>query len=310
MEIVMDIAHAKAINIADILSRLHVEPAKTNGHKLLYLSPVRNEKTPSFWVDTQTNRWKDFGTGEGGDSIDLVCAYLKSTREDCTTADALRWLSNMEGGFHPAPILRQHTNWRDVEKPDPSLTIKTVKPVQHLALTHYLNKRGIPLTVARTHLKEIHLRNRHTGKGFFALGFANEEGGYELRNPFFKGCIGSKAISFIRGSQSNPDTIHLFEGGMDYLSAIAQHHNKPLTGDAIILNSLAILNSAFPYIHNYGYRMLYSWLDNDATGEKAGPVLAEFCKTQADLSLTTMNKVYAPHKDVNAWHMHTRNLTL
>lgn len=302
----MDIAHAKAIPLAEILSLLHSEPHKTNSHKLLYLSPVRNEKTPSFWVDTHANRWHDYGTGEGGDAVDLICAYLKFTREDHTPSDALRWLGNMNVGsvYSPPSFTKQ------IDTPNPSLNLQTVKPVEHVALIHYLQKRGIPLTVARLHLKQIHLRNRHTQKGFFALGFPSEEGGYELRNPFFKGCIGAKAISFVRGSELKPESIHLFEGCMDYLSAITQLNGKGLTGDAIILNSLSILRTAFPYIHNYGYRTVYSWLDNDAAGDKATLAVDQFVQTQTELVHTRMNKVYAPHKDVNAWHMHTLNLTL
>ena len=59
----MDIDHAKAIPIAEILSKLNIKPRKTSSGKLLYLSPIRQEKTPSFWVYTKTNRWHDFGDG-------------------------------------------------------------------------------------------------------------------------------------------------------------------------------------------------------------------------------------------------------
>ena len=36
-------------------------------------------------------------------------------------------------------------------------------------------------------------------KTFFALGFANDAGGWELRNPYFKGCMAPKPISTIKG---------------------------------------------------------------------------------------------------------------
>lgn len=303
----MNIHDAKAIPIAQILGMLDIHPKQTTPHRLLYLSPVRLEKTPSFWVYLKTNRWHDYGDGRGGDPVDLVCAYLKFTREAHTVPDALRWINNM--GVAPyqfKPIEPDHLHAPD----EPSLILKTRKPIAHLGLIHYLEKRGIPLAIAHRHLKEIHVSNQNTQNSFFALGFANEEGGYELCNPFFKGSLGAKVISFIRGTEPKPDSIHLFEGFMDYLSAVAQLNGQGFKADTIVTNSLSCLKQAIPYIQNYGYHTAYTWFDNDPAGEKATAALDEFFKTQGDISHTPMNKVYAPHKDVNAWHMHQRNLTL
>lgn len=302
----MNIDQAKAIPIAQILHNLAIHPRRTSPEKSLYLSPIRKENTPSFWVYTKPNRWHDYGIGQGGDAIDLAQAYLKFTREDHTVSDALRWLSNIGlapielPSFYPDPL----------PKSDPELLLKDKKPIQHLGLVQYLHKRGIDPELARLYLKEIHVRNRQTRKSFFALGLANVEGGYELRNPFFKGSLGPKAISFIRGSRPKPDSIHLFEGSMDYLSALMQANVRHFNGDTIVLNSVTGLPEAIAYIRNYGYRRAYSWLDNDKAGQTATDTFAAFVRTQADLTHKAMNRLYAPHKDVNAWHMHQRHLTL
>ena len=302
----MNIDQAKTIPIAEILACLGLQPVKSSGRKLLYSAPTRKERTPSFWVYLDTNSWFDYGEGIGGDPISFARTWLKSTREADTVSDALRWLKNIGlGPYEFKPI--------DRDPPEPeeaSLILKQAKPLQHLGLIHYLEKRGIPLDLARQHLKEIHVRNQRTGKSFFALGFDNEEGGYELRNPFFKGSLGPKAISFIRGREPKPDSINLFEGFMDYLSALSQFHGKGFKGDVIVLNSLSCLKQIAPYIQDYGYRVAYTWLDNDNAGEAATASLAEFFKTQNDLVHKRMNRIYAPHKDVNAWHMHTLGLTL
>ena len=300
----MNIHDAKEIPIAEILSRLGITPRKTTPGKQLYLSPVRNEKNPSFYVYLKDNRWHDYGDGRGGDPIDFARAFLKFTREADTTADALRWIKNI--GLGPYEFTPVHHEPPAPE--EPSLILKKSTPLQHVGLRRYLEQRGIPLDIAHRHLKEIRVHNQNTGRSFSALGFANEEGGYELRNPFFQGSLGAKAISFIRGNDPKPDSIHLFEGVMDYLSVITQLHGKSLTGDAIITNSVSMLKQAIPYIQNYGYRQAHTWFDNDLAGEKATVAMVEYFKTQADLTHTPMNKVYAPHKDVNAWHMHTLNL--
>ena len=304
----MDIDHAKAIPIAEILNRLNIHPKRTSGSNHLYLSPRRKEKTPSFWVYTKTNRWHDYGDGQGGDLVDLVCDYLKYTREEHTVSDALRWIKNMGATPYVFPAVQ-----RDIEmdqEDDVSLILKSKKPIQHLGLVQYLNKRGIPVELAHRHLKEIHIRNKRTNKSFIALGLGNEEGGQELRNPFFKGCLGKKAISFIRGSDSKPEDLHLFEGVMDYLSAASQLKNHRFKGDAIILNSLVCLPQITPYIQNYGYRTAYTWLDNDKAGRAATCAFTDFVKTQHELVHRPMNSIFRPHKDVNAWHMHRLGLVL
>ncbi|AUD02155.1 toprim domain-containing protein [Spirosoma pollinicola] len=302
----MNIHDAKEIPIVEILSRLDIHPKKTSPGKHLYLSPVREEKTPSFYVYLKTNRWHDFGDGRGGDPVDLARAFLKFTREADTTADALRWIKNIGlGPYKFTPVHREPT-----EPEEPGLILKKAKPLQHLGLIHYLEKRGIPLELARQHSKEVHVKNQRSGKSFFALGFDNEEGGYELRNPFFKGSLGPKTISFIRGKEPKPDSIHLFEGYFDYLSAIARLQGEGFKGDTIVLNSVSNLKQIAPYIQGYGYRIAYSWFDNDKAGDTATASLADFLTTQNDLTHQRMNRLYAPHKDVNAWHMHTLDLTL
>jgi len=302
----MNIDQAKEIPIAEILSRLGIEPHKTSNGKLLYLSPVRHEKTPSFYVYLKENRWHDFGDGRGGDPVDFAQAYLKFTREADTVSDALRWIKNMGmGPYEFAPVYEE-----PVVEDEPSLVLKKAGLIQHIGLIHYLEKRGIPLKLAHQHLKQIHVRNKRTGKSFFALGIDNEEGGYELRNPFFKGSLGPKAITFIRGQQPKPEGLHLFEGVFDYLSAVAQTKGSGFKGDTIILNSLSCLKQIVPYVQDYGYRIAYSWMDNDPAGKQATASLGEFFKTQADLTHKRMNRIYAPHKDVSAWHMHNLGLTL
>lgn len=302
----MNIDQAKSIPIAEILGQLNIQPRKTSPSKVLYLSPIRKEKTPSFWVYLKPNRWHDYGIRQGGDPIDLICAYLKFNKEDHTVSDALRWLSNMGVGLYQFSSIDDEP----IAEEAPSLVLKKTGLIQHIGLVHYLEKRGIPLPLAHKHLKQVHVRNKRTGKSFYALGFENEEGGFELRNPFFKGSLGAKSISFVRGIKPKPQGIHLFEGFIDYLSAIAQLNGHGFKEDVIILNSITCLKQAFSYMHNYGYRIAYTWMDNDLAGEKATALLSEFIKTQDNMVHTTMNRVYELHKDVNAWHMHKHNLTL
>jgi len=301
----MNIEHAKSIALSAILEKLGSKSEKQSGKDLWYFSPLRDEKTPSFHVDRKKNLWFDFGSDRGGDGIALVCAYLEASNEDHTVQDALRWLKNM---MNNAPIIQEVHDPHEVNSPE-KMVLKKTKPLKHRALIHYLTARGIPFAVAKDYLKEVHVYNSESKKSYFALGIKNEGGGYELRNPYFKGCIRPKHITFVRGTIPKPDGIHIFEGFMDYLSIIAQQ-GKPMENDAIILNSLSCMRKATAYIKNYGYRIAYTWLDNDPSGMKATEAFAAFFKTEENLQHRLMNHLYKDNKDVNEWQMSRLNLSL
>ena len=95
---------------------------------------------------------------------------------------------------------------------------------------------------------------------------------------------------------------------MDYLSLLKQNNQDKMTGDCIVLNSISCVQKALPFLKGYGYKKLYTWLDNDEAGKKATDAFSEFATTQEGLLHRPMNKQYAAHKDVNAWHMHTLHL--
>ncbi|MGJ1348243.1 CHC2 zinc finger domain-containing protein [Sphingobacterium siyangense] len=302
----MNIEHAKSIHLSEILEKIGFSVQKVTERDFWYLSPFRKENTPSLHVQRHKNVWYDFGEGRGGDNIAFVQAYLAFTNENSTVSDALRWLKNM----FDEPGIIQKIYVPDHEQEDSKLTLKDIKPIKHTALIQYLKSRGIPLEVARRYLHEVIVYHHGNKKTYFSLGFKNEDAGYELRNPYFKGCIRPKEITFIRGTIPKPDGIHIFEGFMDYLSIITQREGKPLYDDSIVLNSLSCMKNASAYIKGYGYTDAYTWLDNDPAGMKATEAFKEFFKIEKNLTHHPMNGRYAPHKDLNAWHMHTLGLKL
>ncbi|MEJ7659598.1 MAG: toprim domain-containing protein [Hymenobacter sp.] len=270
----------------------------------MVLLSFRQERTASLNVHIGNNVWYDFGEGKGGDSLTLVCRYLETSGEASTIVGALRWLGNMTGSRAPINV-KSVAKHIETEK---GWQIKSVKPIAHLALTRYLEQRGIPLSLAQQHLKQVYAKNLQTGRSILALGLRNEEGGYELRNPFLKSSISPKTITFIRGPVPKPDSIHVFEGMMDFLSAAADCPSQQLDGGAIVLNSVSNLQDTVPYIKGYGYQNLHSWMDNDPAGEKARQALYKLARNEPDLLHQPKNVLYAPHGDVNAWRMHRLGL--
>lgn len=302
----MNIEQANAIPIAKILETMGIQPTRQANHDVWYLSPLRNEKTASFKIHTKRNVWYDFGEGIGGDVVSLVCNYLGSQKLNHNVSDALKWIESKVG--RPPELGRREADESIEINRSSKLSVTSVRSIKNRALVDYLNSRGIPITVADRILKEVRVHNTETAKNFYALGLVNEDSGYEIRNLFFKGCIGAKNISFLRGSQPKPDAINLFEGFMDYLSILTQNEGRPFKDDTIILNSLSCLRHAISYIKGYGYKVAFTWMDNDQPGKKATQLLDEFFKTEEGLKHKPMNHLYRPCKDVNAWHMQTLGL--
>jgi DNA primase len=303
----MNISQALQVPLPHVLQKLGHLPVKEKHNQLWYRSPFREEKTPSFHVHSVKNIWYDFGEEIGGNVIAFAITHLKKSGNDHSAADALRWIKNITGIYDPIQVNYQR---HEPQKIEPKLVLRQQTKLAHLALIRYLESRGIPVILANKHVREVLVKNVETNSSFFAIGFKNEDDGWELRNPLFKGCIAPKTISFVRGSKINSEQIHIFEGFMDFLSVAAQTQLGLLEGDAIILNSLSCLTQSFPYIKDYGYKTLYSWLDNDIAGSKATEKLKEFIATEQGLMHRPMNEKYAPHKDVNAWHMHELGLVL
>ena len=143
-----------------------------------------------------------------------------------------------------------------------------VLPLQNRALLHYLQERGIPSAVAIANCKEM--RYTTHGKRYFAVAFGNERGGYEIRNPFFKGCVPPKDVTLLSvGSAS----CNVYEGFMDYLSARALGIGGK--EDHLVLNSVS--NVARAYRHLDGYGRIKCYLDNDEAGRRTlGALLARY----------------------------------
>ncbi|MFM7859214.1 MAG: toprim domain-containing protein, partial [Flammeovirgaceae bacterium] len=198
------------------------------------------------------------------------------------------------------------------ENVQPGQKLKLIKsqPIQHPALERYLQDRGINVAIAKQYLQEVRVKNKETGSSLFALGLLNEENGYEVRNSFFKGCVGKKAISVIRGKHPGSQGLHMFEGIRDFLSIVTDLPDGKLDHDAIVLNSLSNLGQVSAYIHRFGFTSLWTWMDNDKAGQKAKSNIDAFVENEAGLAHYPMNKTYHGFKDVNEWHVHNLKLRM
>lgn len=271
------------IPLAAFLSHLGYEPARRCGDKLWYRSPLRQEQTPSFKVETTLNCWYDFGLGRGGNIIDLASEMYKSTN--------LCHLMSCIANNYPVSSTLTVSTTIVPRQSAPSIENIRVVPLESHALVAYLQERGIPPEISKAHCRQIHYCCRD--KRYYAVAFANESGGYEIRNRYFKGCIAPKDIS-IRRIRDDPSTAcAVYEGFIDYLSALIL---GLINGaDAIVLNSVSNVNKAIPHLRDY--TAIHCFLDNDDAGKSALAVLTKRFGTK----VIDRSTLYAGYNDLSEY---------
>ena len=158
--------------------------------------------------------------------------------------------------------------------------------MQNRALLHYLHERGIPSAIAIANCKEM--RYTTHGKRYFAVAFGNGSGGYEIRNPFFKGCVPPKDVTLL---PSGSTACNVHEGFMDYLSARALGIGNG--EDHLVLNSVS--NVARAYRHLDGYGQIKCYLDNDEAGRRTLEALG----TRYGERVSDCSGIYGGCKDLN-----------
>ena len=270
----MNIKEAKQIRLVEYLRIIGHSPVNARGCQYWYLSPLREEHTPSFKVNDNLNEWYDFGLSAGGDIIELgkhlyrtgnVSMILLRISEN---AIGVPFQQLQSRSVRPCPIEEEMEN---VE----------VRELSHYALLSYLRSRYISENIGRLYCKEIHyeLRKRH----YFAIAFENKTGGYEVRNPYY----------IIQNH------VCVFEGFMDFLSYQELHRKGDFhvcidsPTDFLVMNSVNNLKKCLVELERY--TAIHCYLDNDLAGRKTVETIAGLCGNR----VTDHSECYYNYKDLN-----------
>jgi hypothetical protein len=298
----MNIKQAKAIRVEDVLRAIGAEEsrAKPDRSEVWYRSPLRkDERTASFKADTVRNVWHDFGTGEGGDVIDLARQHIGGS-----VSDALKWLEQFATSTPSSPPPRSRPATRS--NAGDGYTLRRERDVTYPALLAYADERGIPRDLLRQYCKEVAFDRRGAEKekrSLFGIGFANDANGYEVRGiqGNFKAVIGHKAITTLCDSPE-PTTAHVFEGFFDFLSFARLMKAEPHTM-AIVLNSAALAQAGLDAIaQRPSIARVVTWFDNDDRGRA---ITQDYADALGD-RLHDMAPHYAPCVDLNEYHQKHR----
>ena len=264
------------ISINDYLLAIGIMPDKEDGpNKRFKWYKIRIENTASCRVDNSV-KWKDFGSGKGGDIIDLV-----EEINQCSTPDALEMLSK------DFSSLQRQIAIAPEEKIDAFEIVKKTDLTNEI-LNKYIQTRCIDFEVAKQYLKVLYYTHRN--RQYFTLGFQNDSGHYEARNSIFKTCIGKKDVTSFTEDKSS---VKLFEGQYDFMSYETIFGLEESEG-YIVLNSVSMLEKLLPKLVRFNSIEIY--FDNDESGKKATARVKESYPRAEDCS-----SLYKDYNDLNEY---------
>ena len=295
-----DLSTIKRYPIVEYLERKGIKPMRRTPSYAMYRSPLRMEAHPSFKVDTEKNLWIDYAEGRGGSIIDL-CMRL----EGCTLLEAIHRLGQN------APDNTVYSSHKDFSQNNlqPTMAANETRKLISISgtlpphLQEYLTKvRCIDLEKAKPFLKSISYEVR--GRRYQAIGFANQSGGYELRdNGSFKGTIAPKDITLIFTDKQTehaidkPLPVCVFEGFMDFLSFLSM--KEEIASHCLVMNSVSNVARTVRCLNDRHLPNIRAFLDNDDAGRRT---VQEFVKV--GFKVEDMSRYYKDFKDLNEFHVY------
>ena len=291
-----ELSRIKRYPIVEYLERKGIKPVRSTPAYALYHSPLRAETHPSFKVDTEKNLWIDYAEGKGGSIIDL-CMRL----EGCTLLEAIRILGQNAPDITHVPRRESVQGSSKQESIRQAVSTSGVRRLIEISdtlpphLLKYLEEdRCINLEKAMPFLRCISYEVR--GLHYQAIGFANQSGGYELRdNGTFKGTIAPKDITPIFADRAEP--VCIFEGFMDFLSFFSM--KEEVIHHCLVMNSVSNVAKAIRYLNDRHLTHIRAFLDNDDAGKRA---TNDFIR--AGFKVEDMSVHYRNFKDLNEYHVH------
>ena len=305
----MTIEEIKSVSIYNWMKENNYGTGSIKGKNVFYCSPLRIEKTPSFVVNTKDNLWYDFGTGRGGNLINLV----EQLNPSWTMHEVLGYLEKQIkekklqfNEDYNARILEEEKKrqWFEgrrseyQESHNHETVVDKISPLTHPILRDYIIQRRIDFTIAQKYCREVHYSFR--GKRYYAIAFMNVANGMEVRNKLSKRCIGKKSISAIYPKEVPQKRCCIFEGFFDMLAYMTLYARIPDNGvtvieqcDFFVLNGVGEVRVLLPYLKEYD--SIHCFLDNDEAGRTA---TKEIAKAYPGISIDESYR-YQSYNDLN-----------
>lgn len=265
----IDFNKANEVALTDIFDDRGIKCQRTTGKYKYYPAVWRGEKNASIAVDVSLNVWQDFGGSgfeKGGDPIRLIEVW---DHKDAKAAAQYLLAHHFKNRTETAQTELKFEN-------ETAQKYLGDYPIDNIQLDYLVNVRKIrPETAMKWTRKVFYLLGQ---KKVFAVGFRNDKGGWELRTNKYKVTMGEKWYTTIPGRNKRNNLI-VFEGFIDYMSALDLHQADFFEADCVVLNSLSMTDK----IDFSKYEKVWLALDNDQAGDEATRHLMGLHKNMKDL---------------------------
>lgn len=234
----------KEKSCVEYLSSRGYKPKSTRGRTYKYMRPWGGESVPSVHVYLESNTFCDFGDKTKSGSVIQLCQYV----EGVSFGQACEIL---QGNNLPNKKIEEF------EVKESPIKIKLVKSIESPWIRQYLAKRSIPLSIAQQFCKQVHCEVTVNDQVYkkTCIGFHNDRGGYELRNPKTKISTQPKWWTTINPNQKE---VYVYEGFMDFLAYVTLFgYKKDIT--YIILNGIGNIH----HVDFSVYECVHYFADND-----------------------------------------------
>lgn len=263
----------------------------------LYFSPFRDEDTPSFHVDERRNTWYDYGTGEGGNLFDFVCKIAGISR-----GEVYDWLAAFRGmvpeGKYTDMLLKVISTTSSAGTSKIIIDSASHKFTK-IQLVEYARSRAISEEILMRYCEEVFYHIDGRAGRFYSIGFKNNSGGYVLRSSISKRCSSSDITTFGPDGMMTEDVksekVVVFEGFIDFLSWLTHVGQTTPKYDCCVLNSVANLTKAMPWISRHS--SIAAFTDNDEAGKKAFRTILDGVAQSTEV--IDMSTLYDGYNDLN-----------
>jgi len=268
------------LDLVDYLASCGISPQRIRGNDFWYLSPLRHETEASFKINRKLNCWYDYGIGKGGNLIDFAIIH-----QGTSIKELIKNISG-SGNLRPHRIAFPETQ----HHADHKMEIIGNVSLRSDSLMRYIQERRVSISIADEYCREITFKVRD--RSYLGIGFANDQGGLELRNPYFKGSSSPKDITSILSGNKE---VMVFEGFMDFLTFRTLNRGiGPDSVDFVVLNGISLFGRALPKFKAHEKVSLF--LDNDPPGKN----LTQYA-VSLDPKFNDQSRLYDGHKDLNDW---------
>jgi len=238
------------VKLANLLENLGYRPVDNKPDELLYLNVLGTQLRPSFSVNPTLDAWYDHEKKKGGTILDFYQVYWPELSIKEAIDKAMKLCS------HVGKTLGSNKRKRAAVKL-PCYKIDRISPLGfNDQLRQFLEEKDIWHQVPPI-IQEVYyyfLDQKGMKKPFFASGWQNENGGWEVRCWKFYGCLGKKGMSFIEGQDQS---LMIFPEINSYLLWFGRNTGLAQFPNVLILNDKCFLGSALSRAKNFSDVQLY-----------------------------------------------------